>query len=49
MRGQNHPHIIWPVSPIDLEIGVVYFEIADAKPMLTYVNYAMHTYLFIGF
>lgn len=40
--GKNNPNIIRPVSPIDPEIGVVYFETADAKPMLTYVNYAMH-------
>jgi hypothetical protein len=40
--GKNNPNIIRPVSPIDPEIGVVYFETKDAKPVLTYVNYAMH-------
>jgi hypothetical protein len=30
------------VSPIDPEVGVVYFETTGAKPVLTYVNYAMH-------
>ncbi len=40
--GKNNPNIIRPVSPIDPEVGVVYFETADAKPVLTYVNYAMH-------
>ena len=40
--GKNNPDIIRPVSPIDPEVGVVYFESADAKPVLTYVNYAMH-------
>ena len=40
--GKHNPNIIRPVSPIDPEIGVVYFEAEDAKPVLTYVNYAMH-------
>ncbi len=40
--GKNNPNIIRPVSPIDPEVGVVYFQAADAKPVLTYVNYAMH-------
>jgi hypothetical protein len=40
--GKNNPNVIRPISPIDPEIGVVYFDSADAKPMLTYVNYAMH-------
>ncbi len=40
--GKNNPNIIRPVGPIDPEIGVVYFQTADAKPVLTYVNYAMH-------
>jgi hypothetical protein len=40
--GKNNPNIIRPISPIDPEVGVVYFDSADAKPVLTYVNYAMH-------
>jgi hypothetical protein len=40
--GKHNPNIIRPVSPIDPEIGVVYFEANGAKPVLTYVNYAMH-------
>ncbi len=40
--GKLNPNIIRPVSPIDPEVGVVYFETADKKPLLTYVNYAMH-------
>lgn len=40
--GKNNPNTIRPVSPIDPEIGVVYFATPDAKPVLTYVNYAMH-------
>lgn len=40
--GKKNPNIIRPVSPIDPEVGVVYFETAEGKPALTYVNYAMH-------
>lgn len=40
--GKHNPDTIRTVGPIDPEIGVVYFETADAKPLLTYVNYAMH-------
>lgn len=40
--GKNNPNTIRPVGPIDPEIGVVYFETAEAKPVLTYVNYALH-------
>lgn len=40
--GKLNPNIIRPVSPIDPEVGIVYFETADKKPLLTYVNYAMH-------
>ncbi len=40
--GKHNPNVIRPVSPIDPEVGVVYFETPDAKPVLTYVNYAMH-------
>jgi hypothetical protein len=40
--GKHNPETIRTVGPIDPEVGVVYFETADAKPVLTYVNYAMH-------
>ncbi len=40
--GKHNPNTIRPVGPIDPQVGVVYFETADAKPLLTYVNYAMH-------
>jgi len=40
--GKLNRNIIRPVSPIDPEVGVIYFETADKKPLLTYVNYAMH-------
>ncbi|NLF74035.1 MAG: hypothetical protein GX575_33945 [Candidatus Anammoximicrobium sp.] len=40
--GKNNPNIIRPVSPIDPEVGVVYFQTTDARPVLSYVNYAMH-------
>ncbi|MHB8903130.1 MAG: hypothetical protein ACYC6Y_30585, partial [Thermoguttaceae bacterium] len=40
--GKNNPNIIRPVSPIDPAVGVVYFDTPEGKPVLTYVNYAMH-------
>jgi len=40
--GKLNPNIIRPAGPIDPEVGVVYFESTDKKPVLTYVNFAMH-------
>jgi hypothetical protein len=40
--GKHNPNTIRPVSPIDPELDVVYFETPAAKPVLTYVNYALH-------
>ncbi len=40
--GKLNPNRIRPVGPIDPEVDVVYFETADQKPLVTYVNYAMH-------
>jgi neutral ceramidase len=40
--GKLNPNVIRPVSPIDPEVGVVYFETTDEKPLLTYVNFALH-------
>jgi neutral ceramidase len=40
--GKLNPNTIRPAGPIDPEVGVVYCETADKKPILTYVNFAMH-------
>jgi neutral ceramidase len=40
--GKLNPNVIRPVSPIDPEVGVVYFETTDKMPILTYVNFALH-------
>jgi neutral ceramidase len=40
--GKLNPNVIRPVSPIDPEVGVVYFETPDKTPILTYVNFALH-------
>ncbi len=40
--GKLNPNVIRPVSPIDPEVGVVYVETTDKKPLLTYVNFALH-------
>jgi neutral ceramidase len=41
--GKLNPNIIRPVGPIDPEVGVVYFETAQKKPLATFVNFAIHT------
>ncbi|MBN2477299.1 MAG: hypothetical protein JXB62_22015 [Pirellulales bacterium] len=40
--GKLNPKIIRPIGPIDPQVAVVYAVAADGKPLLTYVNYAMH-------
>ena len=43
--GKLNPEILRPVGPIDPEVGVVHFEAGEddaAKPLITYVNFAMH-------
>jgi hypothetical protein len=39
---KQHPDIVKPAGPIDLDVGVLYLEAADAKPLATCVNFAMH-------
>jgi hypothetical protein len=43
--GKRNTDIIRPAGPIDPEVGVVHFEAGDddaPKPLITYVNFAMH-------
>lgn len=40
--GKLNPNIVRPAGPIDPEVSVVYFEATNARPLLTYVNFAMH-------
>ncbi len=40
--GKLNPNVIRPVSPIDPEVGVVYFETTEKQPLLTHVNFALH-------
>ncbi|MCX8091002.1 MAG: neutral/alkaline non-lysosomal ceramidase N-terminal domain-containing protein [Verrucomicrobiae bacterium] len=40
--GKRNPDILRPAGPIDPEVGVVYFESPDGRPVLTFVNYALH-------
>jgi len=39
---KQDPKIIRPAGPIDPEVGVIYLESLDGKPLVTYVNFAMH-------
>ncbi len=39
---KRDPNIIRPAGPIDPEVGVIYLESPGGKPLVTYVNFAMH-------
>jgi neutral ceramidase len=40
--GKLNPMIIKPAGPIDPDVAVMYAESAEGKPLLTYVNFALH-------
>jgi len=40
--GKLNPKIIKPAGPIDPEVGVLYAESSNGKPLSTYVNFALH-------
>jgi len=40
--GKLNPKIIKPAGPIDPEVGILYAESAEGKPLSTYVNFALH-------
>ena len=40
--GKMNPMIIKPAGPIDPEVGVLYAESEEGKPLSTYVNFALH-------
>jgi neutral ceramidase len=40
--GKFNANIVRPAGPTDEEVAVVYFEDAQAQPLATYVNFAMH-------
>jgi neutral ceramidase len=40
--GKLNPMIIKPAGPIDPEVGVLYVESAEGKPLSTLVNFALH-------
>jgi hypothetical protein len=39
--GKMNPEIVQPAGPVDPDVAVVYFE-SKAKPLATYVNFALH-------
>ena len=40
--GKLNPMIIKPAGPIDPDVAVLYAESVEGKPLLTYVNFALH-------
>ncbi len=40
--GKLNPNIIRPAGPIDPDVPVLLFELPGGKPLVTYVNFAMH-------
>src|SRR5262249_51122137 len=39
---KQDPDIVKPAGPIDPDVGVLYLEAPPARPVATYVNFAMH-------
>jgi hypothetical protein len=39
---KQHPDIVKPAGPIDPEIGLLYFDTLQSKPLATFVNFALH-------
>jgi neutral ceramidase len=39
---KQHPDIIHPAGPIDPDVGVLYFDTPQSKPVATFVNFALH-------
>ena len=40
--GRGNPNIVRPMGPIDPDVGVVYFDSPQGKPLATFVNFALH-------
>ena len=40
--GKLNPNSVRPMGPIDAEVGVLYAESLDGKPLVTLVNFALH-------
>jgi neutral ceramidase len=40
--GKLNPSIIKPAGPVDPEVAVLYAASVDGKPLMTYVNFALH-------
>jgi len=39
---KQHPDIVKPSGPIDPEVGILYLDTPQAKPIATFVNFALH-------
>lgn len=40
--GKRNPQVVQPMGQIDPEVQLVWVESADGKPMLAYINHALH-------
>ena len=40
--GRRNPEVIRPMGPVDPEVGIVYIEGTDRRPLVTWVNFALH-------
>lgn len=40
--GKLNPDIVRPAGPINPEVGILFVESTDKKPLATFVNFAMH-------
>lgn len=40
--GKLNPNILRVAGPVDPDVAVALFEAADGRPLVTYVNYALH-------
>lgn len=40
--GRRNPNAVRPMGPVDPEVGIVYIESVDRRPLVTWVNFALH-------
>jgi len=40
--GRRNPEVVRPTGPVDPEVGILYIEGKDRRPLVAWVNYALH-------